>query len=184
MAGAMLDFRGPLFQKAGSGESMPADWGGQARRGVWLAWERVSGRSLAVRELPLVALLLALLAASLALPAAVPAAAGAEGALSLIVCPFFYLTGIPCLMCGITRSFIAMGHLDIGQAFIYHPLGPVFYIMAGLLVPATVITALGGRRPRLRVSPRARRTLLFVMVASLVLAWPLKLWLWSQNGIS
>lgn len=37
-------------------------------------------------------------------------------------CPVYWLTGIPCPGCGMTRAFEALLHLDIAGAFYYHPL--------------------------------------------------------------
>lgn len=37
-------------------------------------------------------------------------------------CPIKYFTGISCPGCGMTRAWIALLHLDIAQAFSFHPL--------------------------------------------------------------
>lgn len=39
-----------------------------------------------------------------------------------IGCPIRWVTGISCAGCGMTRSYWFLLHLDIKQAFIYHPL--------------------------------------------------------------
>lgn len=39
-----------------------------------------------------------------------------------IGCPFYYITGIPCAGCGMTRAWISLLHLDIKKAYYYHPL--------------------------------------------------------------
>lgn len=46
----------------------------------------------------------------------------ALGILFLYKCPYAYLFGISCPGCGMTRSFIALAHLDFRGAFHYHPL--------------------------------------------------------------
>ena len=50
-------------------------------------------------------------------------------ALAVIICRIFQIpclykaiSGIPCPTCGITRAYIALLQLDIGEAFAYHPL--------------------------------------------------------------
>ena len=48
------------------------------------------------------------------------------------VCPFFNLTGLPCPGCGLTRSFVSVGHGHVREAFAWHPLGPLLF--AGALV--------------------------------------------------
>lgn len=45
-------------------------------------------------------------------------------------CAFRNLTGYPCPTCGLTRSFYAMTRLNLSDAFMYHPFGPVLFILA------------------------------------------------------
>lgn len=42
----------------------------------------------------------------------------------LIGCPIRYFVGVPCLGCGMTRSWIQVLHGNIGAAFYFHPLWP------------------------------------------------------------
>jgi hypothetical protein len=77
---------------------------------------------------------LAVVAAALLLPP--------EG-LGLPLCQFKLMTGIPCIGCGLTRSFIGMAHLDVARAGFYHPAGvllfPLVALTAALLpLPARV----------------------------------------------
>lgn len=44
---------------------------------------------------------------------------------SLLVCPQSYILGIPCPLCGITRSLICVFNLDFKGAFYYHALWPI-----------------------------------------------------------
>ena len=37
-------------------------------------------------------------------------------------CPILYMTGVPCLACGMTRACICLLHFDFTGAFQYHPL--------------------------------------------------------------
>ena len=39
-----------------------------------------------------------------------------------IGCPIRWITGISCAGCGMTRAYLSLLHLEIRQAFIYHPL--------------------------------------------------------------
>ncbi|MGV3723265.1 MAG: DUF2752 domain-containing protein [Actinomycetota bacterium] len=50
------------------------------------------------------------------------------------LCQFRNSTNLPCLGCGLTRSYIALAHLDPARSAFYHPLGLVLF-------PATVATA-------------------------------------------
>jgi len=71
---------------------------------------------------------LAVVALALALP---------PDGLGLPLCQFRAITGIPCLGCGLTRSFIGMAHLDVMRAGFYNPAGvalfPLICFLAALL---------------------------------------------------
>jgi len=42
-------------------------------------------------------------------------------------CALHSLTGQKCALCGMTRSFSSMAHLDFARAFQYHRIGPLLY---------------------------------------------------------
>ena len=54
--------------------------------------------------------------------------------LRIYKCPLDFFFGIPCPMCGITRSFLSLLQGDITMAFYYHPLWPVILLAAVLYV--------------------------------------------------
>ncbi len=80
------------------------------------------------------AVLTAVVALTVLLP--IPASPGGMTIPGLPLCLFKFTTGIPCPLCGLTRSFICTGHLEIGEALSYHPLGPFLWLasVAGLAV--------------------------------------------------
>ena len=39
---------------------------------------------------------------------------------------FYHVTGLPCPSCGMTRSVVALTHLDFHDAMLLNPLAPVF----------------------------------------------------------
>ncbi len=45
------------------------------------------------------------------------------------------ILGIPCPGCGLTRSFTAMAHGHVRNAFNFNPLGPILFILCGLQIP-------------------------------------------------
>lgn len=49
--------------------------------------------------------------------------------LGLYRCPFKYIFGIPCPLCGMTRAFISLLKLDISKAFYYHAFWPVIVVL-------------------------------------------------------
>lgn len=63
------------------------------------------------------------------------------------LCAFQAVTGLPCPTCGITRSFAATAHGQLGQAFHYHAFGP-FAFVAVLLASLWAFT--GRPYPRVR----------------------------------
>ncbi len=46
---------------------------------------------------------------------------------SPLICPFHWLTGLPCPGCGLTRSFVAIARGDWPGAIGYHPFGPLLF---------------------------------------------------------
>lgn len=52
--------------------------------------------------------------------------------LSFYRCPFYFLLGIPCPFCGMTRAFLCVLKGDLIEAFYFHPLWPLV-IVAGII---------------------------------------------------
>ena len=52
----------------------------------------------------------------------------------IATCQFSELTGLDCPTCGISRSFYSVSHFRLNEAFDYHPLGPVLFIIFILLL--------------------------------------------------
>jgi hypothetical protein len=46
------------------------------------------------------------------------------------LCPLRRITGIPCIGCGATRSWVHMAHGRIGDAFLQSPLGALLFVAA------------------------------------------------------
>ena len=49
--------------------------------------------------------------------------------LNIYICPFLYVTGIPCPCCGMTRAFISLLDLDFKSSFHYHALWPIVLVI-------------------------------------------------------
>ena len=56
-------------------------------------------------------------------------------------CPVYWITGIPCPGCGMTRAFFALMHLDFEAAFYWHP--AVYLIAASAAVQMAAYVAEG-----------------------------------------
>jgi len=63
------------------------------------------------------------------------------------LCLFHATTGLPCPTCGITRSFAATAHGQLGQAFHYHAFGPFLFV---LMLAASLWAFTGRPYPRVR----------------------------------
>ena len=112
------------------------------------------------------ALLSGVFAASLRLPLPSPGT-GQIGHLPS-VCLFYNLTGLPCPGCGLTRSFVCLGHGRFWEALHWHPLGPaIFFVFALLWLRCGVFWLTG--RTWLPLPPRTASRLGFAACAVVLL---------------
>lgn len=87
--------------------------------------------------------------------------------LGIPLCQFRNVTNLPCLGCGLTRSYIALAHLDPARSAFYHPLGLVLF-------PATVATAAllvvrePGQARLIRWAEKRRQPLNYIGIALLI----------------
>lgn len=65
-----------------------------------------------------------------------------------VMCTFRQFLGVPCLGCGLTRSFTFMAHGDLWNAFEMNVIGPIFFVVVAAQVPYRMIRL--GRRVRER----------------------------------
>lgn len=55
------------------------------------------------------------------------------------LCVIRYFSGIECPGCGLTRSFLSMARLDIGDAFRFNAAGPLIYVVfVGALIESSI----------------------------------------------
>ena len=84
-----------------------------------------------------------------------------------IECPFAVLVGVPCPLCGLTRSGALLLRGDLVGAIRAHPLGPAALLVALLLVGHALVVARQGRP----VLPnRGRRQGVYYLAAGAFLA--------------
>lgn len=87
-----------------------------------------------------------------------------------VVCPFRALTGLPCSGCGLTRSFVSMGHADPLTAFDYHAFGPLLFLAALTMIALRIATVARGRPPQ-RWAPSRPARLALWSIAGVWLVW-------------
>ena len=75
------------------------------------------------------------------------------------LCAFEAMTGLPCPTCGITRSFAATAHGQLGLAFHYHAFGPFLFAVT-LLASLWAFTG--------RPYPRIRAWMVWALAAALL----------------
>ncbi|MHB8793595.1 MAG: DUF2752 domain-containing protein [Thermoleophilia bacterium] len=152
-------------------------------KGFGLSRHGVTWQVLAVAELPLLAILFLVFSISVLVSPDFEMRASGVSVPLLYACPFFALTGIPCLFCGMTRSFLAMGGLDVSQSLSYHPLGPaLFVILAGLAV-ALAISVITRSRIHVSIGKTLRQRLITGSAMLLLGAWLVKVIVWRQTGL-
>ncbi len=68
------------------------------------------------------------------------------------LCWFKAITGFPCPGCGLTRSFVAMGHMNPVDSFCYNPAGPVLFLLFMAQAPYRTVRMIFSRRHPLAFS--------------------------------
>lgn len=89
-------------------------------------------------------------------------------------------TGLPCVSCGMTRSFYALGRMSVAEAFREHPLGPLVFALLAVVLVRSAGIALTGRR-WMDGAARALVWSLPLVAAAALVAWAVRLgWMfWS-----
>jgi len=97
------------------------------------------------------------------------------------ICFLRRATGLPCPTCGLTRAFYAMGRGAVGEAFEEHPLGPLVFVLFGVVWVRSAGIFLAGR-PWLNVAARVLTwSLPFIAGAALIL-WIVRLGWMFRSG--
>jgi hypothetical protein len=97
------------------------------------------------------------------------------------LCVLRHLTGLPCMTCGMTRSFCALGRGQVGEALEQHPLGPVVYAVLAITMIRSAWIAAVGRRRLERVARMLVWSIPALALAALAL-WVLRLWSLFAGG--
>ena len=97
------------------------------------------------------------------------------------VCLARRMAGVPCPTCGMTRSFRAVGQGALGEAFAFHPLGPVLYGVFIVVMVRSGGIAIAGRR-WLDGTTRALVVAIPVLVVAAAVLWIVRLALFFASG--
>ena len=94
----------------------------------------------------------------------------AQVAAGPVVCPFRLATGLLCPACGLTRSFVAIGHGELRAALGHHAFGPILFAIA-LAFVALKLAELARGRLLLGRGAIARLAIAGWVLAGLWLPW-------------
>ncbi len=96
-------------------------------------------------------------------------------------CLFKRMTGLPCLLCGMTRSMAATAQGHLGEAFRFHLLGPpLFVVVAGLTLLLAAEFAFS-RKILPRPGERAWKSIAWGTLGLLAAAWIARLAFFGIN---
>jgi hypothetical protein len=96
-------------------------------------------------------------------------------------CVLRRLTGLPCLTCGITRSFRAIGQGDVAAALEFHPLGPLLWATFLALMVRSAGVAIRGRTWLDRMA-RWLAWSIPIQVALFICVWAVRVWGFYAGG--
>ncbi|HZL90331.1 MAG TPA: DUF2752 domain-containing protein [Pirellulaceae bacterium] len=93
------------------------------------------------------------------------------------LCTFRRLLGIECAGCGLTRSFISIGHLRLADAWHYHPAGLFLYALAAFQLPYRCVQLwrVSRGQSELRLG-KSENTVIFALALLLLAVWIVRIW--------
>jgi len=97
------------------------------------------------------------------------------------ICVLRRATGLPCPTCGLTRAFYAMGRGAVGEAFEAHPLGPLVFVLFGVVWVRSAGILLAGRA-WLNVAARVLTWSLPFIAGAALLLWAVRLGWMFRTG--
>lgn len=148
--------------------ALPAARSGAVVSRVWIEREPVPDRLR--HEGPLFVLASTVVALSFLLPTL-----QAHHAWINIPCIWYKTTHIPCLACGLTRSFVFTAHGNFYSAFYMHLLGPPLFVLTCALAAYFGFSLLSGQRVRYTLSARARRMAFWSVLGIFFVCWGIKI---------
>lgn len=96
-------------------------------------------------------------------------------------CLFHRVTGLPCLLCGMTRSLAATAHGNLGEAFRLHLLGPPLFLLVAVVTALLAVEHALSRRILPRPGTRAWGRMGWGILALLAAAWIARMVFFGSN---
>lgn len=96
-------------------------------------------------------------------------------------CLFHRITGLPCLLCGMTRSLAATAHGHLGEAFRMHLLGPPLFVVISAVSVALAAEFMFSRRILPRPRERAWKSIGWWTLGMLAAVWVARLVFFGIN---
>ena len=93
----------------------------------------------------------------------------------IITCKFHQITGHSCPTCGMTRSLVALTHLHLKEAFLYHLFGPLVYIIFLVSFIALLTEIITGRKIGVGIKPLTIRIAIGIFFSLWIVFWIVRL---------
>jgi len=93
----------------------------------------------------------------------------------LIDCYFNNVTGLPCPSCGLTRSFNAMAHLQIAEAFGLNWMGPILFTGILLIAVLFLIESVSGNQLQFTSKLLSLKVLIYILLGLWLVTWLVRL---------
>ena len=93
----------------------------------------------------------------------------------IITCKFHQITGHSCPTCGMTRSLVALTHLHLKEAFLYHLFGPLVYVIFLVSFIALLTEIITGRKIVLGIKPLTIRFIIGIFFSLWIIFWIIRL---------
>ena len=93
----------------------------------------------------------------------------------IITCKFHQITGHSCPTCGMTRSLVALTHLNLKEAFRYHLFGPLVYVIFLVSFIALLTEVITGRKIGVAIKPLTIRIIIGIFFSLWIIFWIIRL---------
>ena len=90
-------------------------------------------------------------------------------------CSFKHITGLSCPGCGLSRSFHSVANMNLPEAFRFHLLGPVFFL---LLLSVSIFysyEAISGNSIKTRINKRTAKILAIIIISIWFIYWIIRM---------